>query len=262
MCKLKSEKALHYILRKTQLTEEEIRNIYFDYVNNYVIPSVKTEGETNKYSTFKNEHRCFDIIKQLFPEKYELVCYAFRNCLIKSYFQILNRNALQKKEDFDPLIFNRIFNFKVHKLQRLIGVGGNGFVLLNGDKVIKVFFTKIGKSNLVCLRLGSKNHPYFPKVFHIIHNIVVEEKLQTKTPKCYAYNKFIGRTSVNSLYYTVLKDRNLYKKKKWTDEQREMLIWLANIFNTKAKEKHKNIYDIRIENLGERDNGEIVLFDP
>lgn len=252
----------YFILQKTSLPEQDLKKLYLDYVQNYIKPHLKKHGQTNEDCSFKNKHKCFDLIKELFPENWKLICYAFRNYLMCSYFKKIYRNGFKTIKGFDSFIFKSIMNFKYKRLYKIIGVGGNGVVFDSGDKVIKILFVQLDDWQIHTLSFCNKNYPYFPIVYHRINNIIVKEKLILNTEKCQKYTQFVGLEVENSLYKKVLKHRDLYKNKKYTKEEKEILKWLADIFNSNMRINARNVYDVSIYNVGERKDGTVVLFDP
>ncbi len=216
----------------------------------------------NEWCTFDNEHFVYNFIKKLFPHNYISISYAFRNYLTISYYSRLNKKCCKDKRFFDIYVFNNIMNFKYHYLHDIVGCGGNGFVIKRNNYIIKILFSDITNFTRCFIEKCNKDNPWFPIVYHYTNRVICEELLTLYTDKCKRYDKILNVEDPNSYYIKLNNNRKLYLDKRFSKQNKEILKWGSNIFNSGIRENYDNIYDILLDNIGERNNGEIVLFDP
>ena len=177
--------------------------------------------------------------------------------------------------DLDVL-YDILLNVPMSRLDKLLGAGSYGIVIDCGDRVIKWFH----KNTPLCgederFYNWCLEHPkskVFPVVYKTGENYVVMEKLKTWTPKCKLYDKYLGFSadkidvngkpmklediiydpSIPGALDAVKKDRKVYEIYKWG---------VTAIKYLKEATGFSEFSDLRLANIGERNNGEVVWFD-
>lgn len=173
------------------------------------------------------------------------------------------------------ILYDILCNVPLKRLDKMLGAGSNGIVIDVGNRVIKWFHKNTplkGEDEKFyewCL-----NHPrsvVFPVVYRMGKNYVVMEKLKTDTTRCKFYDRYLGwngeKVEVNGKKDTL--DHWIYKNDPKVEEvlKKDFKIWEVYQWGKKAL-KYLNeatgfteFSDLRLANLGERKNGEIVWFD-
>ena len=176
--------------------------------------------------------------------------------------------------DLDVL-YDILCNVPLKRLDKMLGAGSNGLVIDCGDKVIKWFHKNTppkGEDERFynwCLE-----HPdsgVFPVVYKVGENYAVMEKLETRTTKCKKYDKYLGFNGKKIEIDGVNKplDYWLYKNDPKIEEilKKDAEVWEIYCWGRKALKYLKEIAgfdkfsDLRLANIGERKNGDIVWFD-
>ena len=176
--------------------------------------------------------------------------------------------------DLDVL-YDILCNVPLKRLDKMLGAGSNGIVIDCGDKVIKWFHKNtppIGEDERFynwCLA-----HPkskIFPVVYKIGKNYVVMEKLKTGTVRCKFYDKYLGfngeKIEINRVKKSL--DYWIYENDPKVEAilKKDIKIWEVYSWGKKALKCLKEatgfdkFSDLRLPNIGERKNGEIVWFD-
>lgn len=163
--------------------------------------------------------------------------------------------------------YEKIKRIPLDRLNRIIGSGSNGVVLDAGDKVVKLYYSNHIKNcdkpfYEWCSKHKSK---VFPKVYRIGKNWVVMEKLEIGTPKLRKFYHMIDHSYVDgiSLYDWISSDKPI-DRSNFTKEELEVVEW-----GKLCKEEMNNIKspyikwpgDLSLNNIGERNNGDIIFFD-
>lgn len=179
----------------------------------------------------------------------------------ESYFEIQSTTSIEE-------FYNALKNIPLDRYKRVIGAGSSGVILSFKDKVIKIFHGARIKTNELpffewCLKHKSK---VFPRVYKIGKNWCTMEKLKTGTPKCIMYMDIINNFPIKnfSLYSDISKGNVLSDTSKLTKEQLEVYNWCLEVKREMDDMKSKYIKypgDLALNNIGERDNGEVVFFD-
>lgn len=126
--------------------------------------------------------------------------------------------------------------------------------------IIKIFFHTIDKKFYKYIYTNISEH--FPKIYHYKNNVVAVEKLQLYTEKCKQYTKLLSYYDKSSYYYKIKDNKEFYNNCNLPNEEKEIIKWATDIFNTNMRYDYDNFYDIALDNIGERKNGDIILFDP
>lgn len=271
------------------LSDKQLFIIFQLYIYTVIFKLIY-DKDTYDLQQFAHAHPIYDFIHQIFKDEdnYEQICYFLRNWIKSTYdnevrsllidfgninldkaitnyyngiidykfLDIINKYAIQ--------YFQKLKTFKARRLKYLIGTGWEGGVFELGHGVIKVYFRKI--KSLTKEFLNNKHLKFFPKIYHYSKYIVCEEKVKIKTPKCIKYVSLLScypEESAGSYYKIIRKDRSFYKNCKLSQEEKDILQWGTELFNINLRKKHhNNFYDVNVDNIGERENGDIVLFDP
>ncbi len=252
----------NYIHTHYKCTKVELKNIFSSYISEIVMPNLSNYGFQNEWCSFIGCHKIFDFIHELFPDNFQLMCYAFRNFINKIYYYKVFNHDLNYIRNVDTYVFNTIMNFKYRRIKRIIGCGGNSIVL-NGsnNSVIKIFFAHASEYTTNILKICN-NYDCFPNIYYWNDKFVIEEKLKLHTDKCKKYIDLICKDNADSYYYKIKNNRNICNEIKFDNEDKKIIEWGLTIFNCNARQKYNDIYDIILDNIGERENGDIVLFDP
>lgn len=173
------------------------------------------------------------------------------------------------------------------RIGRVLGAGSYGSVIDMGDKVCKLFHKNTPmeandrKFYEYCMTHNCKQ---FPIVYKIGKHYVIMEKLQTNTNRCKEYNDWVGWSPKNfvpiSLPETDTQDgkttiedccKYYLDHKKDIDKAikqlpkigQEVFEWALEVWNNirKAVPGANSFMDMRLANIGERKNKEIVWFD-
>lgn len=152
------------------------------------------------------------------------------------------------------------------RFNRVLGAGSYGVVLdLDSDKVIKIFYkNEIPSEEGSFIKWCHKNNSkVFPKIYKIGKNWCVMEKLNIRTKKCCDYMKVIN-SKPNG--YSFMRDIGVKKPdfSKFDDLQKEVYDWCFRAYSEMKDSGVRYMKwpgDLSLNNIGERDNGEVVFFD-
>lgn len=179
----------------------------------------------------------------------------------ESYLEIQNRTSIEE-------FYNSIKNTPLDRINRVIGAGSNGIVLTFNDRVIKIFYEDKIKSIdepfiKYCYNRDSK---VFPKVYKIGKNWCVMERLKTHTDKCILYMDIIDNCKIDGFDFisSIAKGKHIKSPSKLSEEQLEVYEWCISVKKEMENINSKYISypgDLVLNNIGERDNGDIVFFD-
>lgn len=178
-------------------------------------------------------------------------CNDFVNKLYECGINTVDDDTINK-------LYNVIVNMPLRNFDNLLGVGNEGIAIDLGDKVLKIFYgDKIKKDKLDFYKIcKTEKYNVFPKVYRIGKGYVILEKLKMHTEKCRAYQYFIDK------WYNDFADDTIYDTDITTDADREVIGWMRAVDNAiKENKLYADLGDLREDNFGERDNGEIVYFD-
>lgn len=180
----------------------------------------------------------------------------------------------QYGSDLDVL-YDILCNVPLKRLDKMLGAGSNGIVIDCGDRIIKWFHKNTPMTDEddsfyeYCIE-----HPksrVFPVVYKLGKNYVVMEKLQTGTPRCKLFDRYLGyngtKVEVNGVKDSL--DNWIYKNDPEVEKvlKKDFKIWTIYEWGKEALRCLKEatgwdaFSDLRLANLGERKNGEIVWFD-
>lgn len=170
-----------------------------------------------------------------------------------------------------PLLnfYNAMKQIPLDRFNRVLGAGSNGIVLdMDGDKVIKIFYgdtIKLIDKPFIeyCYKHNSK---VFPKVYKIGKNWCIMEKLNVRTTKCHMYMDIMDNVYINnrSVIMYVCDNNKLPLFNKLSKNEKEVANWCFAVKKEMENINSKYIKypgDLVLNNIGERDNGEIVFFD-
>lgn len=176
--------------------------------------------------------------------------------------------------DLDVL-YDVLCNVPLTRLDRVLGAGSNGIVVDCGDRIIKWFHKNTPmKDEDNSFFEWCMKHPkskVFPVVYKLGKNYVVMEKLKTGTPRCKLYDSYLGfggkKIEVNGKADTL--DHWIYKNDPAVEQEikKDREAWEVYQWGKTALQYLKEsagfdkFSDLRLANIGERKNGEIVWFD-
>ena len=176
--------------------------------------------------------------------------------------------------DLDVL-YDILCNVPLKRLDKMLGAGSNGIIIDCGDRIIKWFHKNTplkGEDKKFyewCL-----NHPrskVFPVIYKIGENFVVMEKLKIGTPRCKFYDEYLGfdgkKIDINGDKHPL--DYWIYKNDPKVEKilKKDFKVWEVYNWGKKALKYLEEatgfdkFSDLRLANIGERKNGEIVWFD-
>ena len=172
------------------------------------------------------------------------------------------------------ILYDVLQNVPLNRLNKMLGAGSNGIVIEANDKIIKWFHkntpmtSEDRKFYEYCMSRPTK---VFPIVYKLGKNFVVMEKLRTGTPKCKLYDSYLGfdgkkidvngkQITLDKIIYNPTSDAlNVLKKDK---EAWKIFQWGSEAIKHLEKAVgFTEFSDLRLANIGERKNGEIVWFD-
>lgn len=184
--------------------------------------------------------------------------------------------------DMDEM-YELISNMPMDRIDRCLGAGSNGAVIDMGDRVCKIFHknTPMKKDDRRFYEYCMKhpNTKVFPVVYKLGKTFVIMEKLETETQKCVVYDSWLGYCPDNRVDFLVkgkkgtiedcVKYYGKYKKeidkaiKKLPPIGQEIFDWAVDAMHhlNKVIPGIESFLDLRLANIGERKNGEIVWFD-
>lgn len=177
----------------------------------------------------------------------------------EKYLEIMNQVDIR---DF----YDSLKQTPLNRLERVLGAGSNGIVIDQGDRIMKIYYGEHIKNTdepfiKWCYHNISK---VFPKVYKVGKNWCTMEKLKTHTPKCKCYMDIIDGNGPYNYINDISKGRRLKDTSILSQEQLEVYNWCWEVKNTMDLINSKCIKypgDLVLNNIGERDNGEIVFFD-
>lgn len=152
------------------------------------------------------------------------------------------------------------------RINRVLGAGSNGIVLDMGDRVIKIYYSKSIKKIDKPFYDWCKTHnsKVFPKVYKMGRNWITMEKLNVNTKRVKDFYNMIDNSIIDGKsIYNWVKESNI-DRSKFSKKELEVLDWCITCKNEMCEIKSASIEwpgDLRLSNIGERKNGEIVFFD-
>lgn len=203
-------------------------------------------------------------MRKKFETKYPHYLWKVFTSLCESYLSLKNVSL----EEF----YSSFQNIPIDRVQRILGAGSNGVVLKMGnDKVIKLFYgdhIKTCDEPFLRYCLTHKSS-VFPKVYKIGKNWCIMELLKPYTDKCKLYMKVLDHSNIEgkTLFLHMVDSNYNFDKidiSKFNDIQKEVFFWCKQIAEEMKNINSKYIYfpgDLVLNNIGERDNGEIIFFD-
>lgn len=177
-------------------------------------------------------------------------------------------------------MYKILSNMPTSTIKRVLGSGSYGAAIEAGDRVIKVFHRDRDMERTdreffqYCMTHDSR---VFPRVYKLGKKFVVLEKLQMKTPKCIKYDKWLGPNShkqkttacpytVEQLAQNIVKGNKDQKMNKacvhLPAEAKECLDWaVIALIELEYVCGFTSFSDLRLMNIGERQDGSIIWFD-
>jgi hypothetical protein len=174
----------------------------------------------------------------------------------ESYLELKNVSIREFYDSIKQIPYDRF--------ERVIGAGSNGIVLTVGDdKVLKVFYGDHIKSidEPFIKYCHKRKSSVFPYVYKIGKNWCIMEKLKIGTPKCRRYMNTIDNCKTMKFISDVQAEKEPIGLSK---DELEVYNWCLAVKREMDAIKSKAIGypgDLTINNIGERDNGEIIFFD-
>ena len=167
-------------------------------------------------------------------------------------------------------------NMPKARLQKVLGAGSYGAAVELANGMV----CKIYHKNREMERTDKEFFEYcmkhktdvFPTVHKLGPNYVVMEKLKMETPKCRLYDKYLGYNGVKIdgkmtmeqiAKQVIKKDKKITKLvAKLSSEEKEILDWAVDAL-TRLEEAvgFDSFSDMRLANIGERNDGAIIWFD-
>lgn len=197
-------------------------------------------------------------MKQFISDNYDKRTWRWFYGWCESYLSLKNTSI----KDF----YDKISKTPVSRYNRVLGAGSNGIVLsFENDKIIKIFYgdtiKKIDKPFIDwCNKNDSK---VFPKVYKVGKNWCVMEKLKVLTPKCKKYMDIIDNCKKIKFISDIIKRKEV-DTSIFTEDELEVYNWCIKVRDTMELINSRYIEypgDLVINNIGERDNGDVVFFD-
>ena len=184
--------------------------------------------------------------------------------MCECYFDLKNVSLDEFYKSFE--------NIPIDRVKRVLGAGSNGVALKTAnDKVIKIFYGDHIKScdePFIKYCYAHKSH-VFPKVYKIGKNWCIMELLKTHTDKCRLYIDVLDKQKINgkTLMSLIMDKKYNFDEvdtSSFTDIQKEVFFWCKDVAEEMIAMNSKCIGfpgDLVLNNIGERDNGEIIFFD-
>lgn len=179
-------------------------------------------------------------------------------------------------------LYSVVMTLNTNKIEKCLGIGSDGIVFVCGNFIIKLFYKPISEQYKIFLENCKENdYSTLPKIYRVGVQYYVMESLEMETENCeYIYESMKTCFNFSKLLYKL--DTGEYEE----DEDRNMtdddeiedidtitdpfVIDWCEQFISEAKDsglykyikQDWNLLDFHLGNLGERDNGDIVFFDP
>lgn len=211
-----------------------------------------------------NNAKIWEVIEKKFKTKFSNKLWSIFINLCEQYLELQNVSIAEFYKGFE--------NIPITRIENVLGTGNNGVALKIGhNKVLKLFYGDHIKSCdepfiKYCSRVNSS---VFPKVYKIGKNWYTMELLKTHTSKCKLYMDTLDKSNINGKsLFDILTDNQYDFDKintiKFTDIQKEVFNWCCQIAREMKEINSSYISfpgDLVLNNIGERDNGEIIFFD-
>lgn len=159
--------------------------------------------------------------------------------------------------------YDKICSLPKDILTEALGSGISGIVLsFDKNKVIKVLYNKLSSNEYLLYEYQQKKClSIFPFIYYFDEDVVIMEKLITKTEKCSRFERYIEKyviiNFIEEISYRSLNTDNEFMPQEFSEFVRNIRTALNTIFEIDC------IGDLKLENIGERPlTGEIVMFDP
>lgn len=196
----------------------------------------------------------------------DIVINSFGNNVWKWFYKWCEKYTEYKDNITIEEFYNSLCNIPTDRIKRVLGSGSNAIVIDQKDRIMKIYYgPKIKGTDEPFYRWCHENESkVFPKVYKIGKNWCTLEKLKINTPKCKLYMDIIDGNGPYNYISDINKGRKLKDTTKLSKDQLEVYNWCWEIKETMDKINSKYISypgDLVINNIGERDNGEIVFFD-
>ena len=206
----------------------------------------------------------WDVIRKKFETKYPANLWRTFTSMCECYFELKDVSLEEFYKSFE--------NIPVDRVKRVLGAGSNGVVLkVDKDKAIKIFYgDHIKTCDEPFIRYCYKHDSsVFPKVYKIGKNWCLIELLKTHTDKCRLYMHTLDKSKVGgkTLFCHLMDNKYQFDKidiSEFSDIQKEVFFWCKEIAAEMDAINSKYIVfpgDLVLNNIGERDNGEIIFFD-
>lgn len=193
--------------------------------------------------------------------KYNTKIWDIFRSYCESYLELQDNTSIEE-------FYNKFAQIPLDRFNRALGAGSNGVVLSFHDKIIKIYYgNKIKNTDEPfykwCLNNDSK---VFPKIYKMGKNWCVMELLKTRTPKCIKYMNIIDNFPVKNfkIISDIAKGKTLEDTSVLTKDQLEVYNWCLTVKKTMDEINNRYISypgDLVLNNIGERENGDIVFFD-
>lgn len=167
-------------------------------------------------------------------------------------------------------------NMPKTRLQKVLGAGSYGAAVeLANGMVCKIYHKnrEMERTDRAFFEYCMKHKTnVFPTVHKLGTNYVVMEKLKMETPKCRLYDKYLGFNGLKIDGKMTIEQiaKQVIKKDKKIDvivaelnsEEKEILDWAIDAL-TRLEEAvgFDSFSDMRLANIGERNDGAIIWFD-
>lgn len=165
--------------------------------------------------------------------------------------------------------YEKIKQIPISRINRVLGAGSNGVVLDMGDMVLKIYYSKTIKKPDNVFYSWCKDHKSktFPKVYKLGSNWILMEKLKIKTKDTRDLldtiddpNPINGKT----LWDWIKLDKEDVDTSIFNKEQLKAFDWAQSCKKDMQNMNHRGIAwpgDLSINNIGQRNTGEIIFFD-
>lgn len=206
----------------------------------------------------------WNVVKEKFTSKYPIKLWRIFTSFCEQYLELQDTSI----SDF----YKSFKNIPIERIERILGAGSNGIALKIGhNKVMKIFYgDHIKRCDEPFIKYCYQHtSTVFPKVYKIGKNWCVMELLNTHTDKCRLYMDTLEDSNINgkSLLSILIDKKYKFDQidiSNFTDIQKEVFDWCRKINNEMKNINSSYISfpgDLVLNNIGERENGEIIFFD-
>lgn len=229
---------------------------FYNYVDNW--DSYK-EGYTDKYSKIVQQK-----LKERFGKK-DFKIKAIIDDWVNAFMVEMSRMNVVIDENIMRFIYDKLINTPLSRLDKLIGAGANAATFDLGDKVIKCFYKNRmyeREKEFYELCKSRKFEDVLPIVYHIGKGYVIMEKVKVRTKKCTDIIHSLNKDNGTDTLYHLIQDGKT-DEFKWDKKSEFTIQWMSKIRKVLdvLGYEHTDYGDLHPENIGERDNGDVVYFD-